>query len=372
LYQEIKFLDLYAINKLHEKEITAAIAKVIQSGWYILGKSVVDFENAYADFSQAKYCAGVANGLDALILSLKVLGIQPGDEVIVPSNTYIASWLAVSHIGAIPVPVEPDINTYNIDPDLIEKAITKHTKAVMVVNLYGQAAELLRIKKITDSYGIYLVEDNAQSQGAFAENTPTGSVGILNGTSFYPGKNLGALGDAGAITTNDEYLFKQIKTFRNYGSEVKYYNVVKGFNSRLDELQAEILLAKLKYLHEENDYRNICAQTYNGILGSCNQVILPAVAENCTSVYHVYMIRTHKRDELQKYLLSKNIHTMVHYPVPPHLQTAYTDLGYKKNSFPIAEEIAETCLSLPIGQHLSQEDICTVGNMISDFFKQNS
>lgn len=367
--QKIDFLDLKKINSSHKADFINIFQKVIDDGWYILGKQVGEFEAAYAQFSQTRFSVGLANGLDALILSLKTLGIGPGDEVIVPSNTYIASWLAISHLGATLVPVEPRVDTYNMNPGLIEAAITPKTKVVMAVNLYGQSAELTKIKAICDRHGIYLVEDNAQAQGADCQGLPTGSVGIINATSFYPGKNLGALGDAGAVTTNDESLEKKIKGLRNYGSSIKYYNEVKGYNSRLDELQAALLILKLKHLPEENSHRQACAEKYTELLAAVDELDLPVLADGCSSVFHIYMIRTNKRDELQRYLASQNIGTMIHYPLPPHLQLAYSELGFKKGDFPIAEKIAETCLSLPMGPHLTIDDITVVAEKIKDFFK---
>ncbi|MCK9403280.1 MAG: DegT/DnrJ/EryC1/StrS family aminotransferase [Chitinophagaceae bacterium] len=366
---KIEFLSLQKINAGYTREYLGVLSKILEDGWYILGKNVNEFEKEYASFSRTGFCVGVANGLDALILSLRSLEIGQGDEVIVPSNTYIASWLAISQVGAIPVPVEPRIDTYNLNPDLIEAAITPATKAVMAVNLYGQAAELGKIKKICNKHKIYLVEDNAQSQGATCEGLFTGSFGIINATSFYPGKNLGALGDAGAITTNDEDIAEKIKIFRNYGSRVKYFNEVRGYNSRLDELQAGFLRIKLQHLKEENIYRQRCSDKYHELLQSIEGLILPVLAEACTSVQHIFLVRTDRRNELQKYLASHNIGTMIHYPVPPHLQTAYKELGYKKGDFPVAEIIAETCLSLPMGTHLSMEEIEFVAREIACFFK---
>jgi dTDP-4-amino-4,6-dideoxygalactose transaminase len=278
--------------------------------------------------------------------------------------------LAITHIGAKVIPVEPNIETYNLDFNLLENAITKNTKAILVVNLYGQAADLFEIKNICEKYNLHLIEDNAQAQGAECNGMPTGSFGIVNATSFYPGKNLGAFGDGGAITTNDIVLFQKIISLRNYGSKVKYYNEVVGYNSRLDEIQASILLIKLKYLNEENEYRKKCAKLYSTELQNINNLILPVISKRCTSVYHIYQIRTNKREELQKYLNANGIQTMVHYPVPPHLQNAYTFLNYKKGDFPIAEEIANTCLSLPIGPHLSIEDIEYVCLKIKSFFNK--
>jgi dTDP-4-amino-4,6-dideoxygalactose transaminase len=370
--EKIEFLDLKKINLYYFKEFHLAFEDLLNEGWFVLGKKVLDFELEYAKFSNVKYSVGVANGLDALILSLKALNIQEGDEIIVPSNTYIATWLAVSHLGAIPVPVEPKIQTYNLDVSKIEAAITIKTKAILVVNLYGQSAELEDIKKIAEKYKIFLLEDNAQAQGATCNNKLTGSFGIINATSFYPGKNLGALGDAGAITTNDKFVFERIKELRNYGSKVKYYNDIKGINSRLDEIQAAFLLIKLRNLHLENKFRNSLAEKYTELLSGIDNLVLPLLGEGCTSVYHIYLVRTKYRNELQEYLLSENIGTMVHYPVPPHLQKAYKELGYCKGDFPIAEEIADTCLSLPLGPHLSIEQVEYVSKKIISFFKKKS
>jgi dTDP-4-amino-4,6-dideoxygalactose transaminase len=366
--KKIDFLDLKKITKIHLDELKNKISNVLDSGWYILGEEVENFEISYSKFSNTSYTIGVANGLDALILSLKSLGIGPEDEVIVPSNTYIATWLAITHVGAKIIPVEPRIDTYNINCDLVEKKISNKTKAILAVNLYGQSAELSKLNLIAKNNGIFLIEDNAQSQGAFCENKQTGSYGIVNGTSFYPGKNLGALGDAGAITTNDAEIYQKIKMLRNYGSQIKYYNEVLGYNSRLDEIQAAILNIKLNTLKSENNYRIKLANIYLKHLDGINDLILPKLAKNCTSVYHLFVIRTNKRDALQKFLSKNNIATMIHYPIPPHLQKAYKYLGYKTNDFPIAEEIASSCLSLPIGPHLSLNDVELVCNKIKLFF----
>ena len=342
----------------------------MDSGWYIMGNKLKQFEQEYANFNQTKYAIGVGNGLDALALSLKALNIGEGDEVIVPSNTYIASWLAVSYEHATPIMVEPRLETYNINPDLIEEKITSRTKAIMPVNLYGQAAELDKIEKIAQKYNLLVVEDNAQSQGALCAGRLAGSYGDINGTSFYPGKNLGALGDAGAITTNDEDLANKVISLRNYGSMKKYYNDEKGYNSRLDEMQAAFLSVKLKYLIQDNAARNQVAAWYTEILRGVGDIVLPVVAENCTSVYHVYMIRTHQRNALQEYLHKNGIGTVIHYPIPPHLQKAYQDLNYKKGAFPLAEEIADTCISLPMSPILTQSEVGQVAECIKDFFKK--
>jgi dTDP-4-amino-4,6-dideoxygalactose transaminase len=369
MFMQIPFLSF---NKMHDDlktELNAVFNKVYDSHWYIMGNELKNFEANYAAYSHTKFCSGLANGLDALIISLKTLNIGKGDEVIVPSNTYIATWLAASYVGATPIPVEPRMDTYNIDPDLIEKAITKNTKVIMPVHLYGQACEMDKIMAIAKKHNLYVVEDNAQAQGAFCNNQITGSFGDINATSFYPAKNLGALGDAGAITTNNEALYTMANVIRNYGSEKKYYNQIKGVNSRLDELQAAILNAKLKYLDTWNKERNVIAAKYTERLKGIEGIIIPFTAEGCTTVVHQYVFRTKKRNELQEHLNKNGIGTLIHYPVPAHLQEAYKEYNYKKSDFPIAEEIAETCLSLPIYLGLKDEEIDYIANTIKSFFK---
>jgi len=307
--------------------------------------------------------------LDAIIIALKTLNIGKGDSVIVPSNTYIATWLAVSYVGAEIIPVEPHPKTYNIDPTKIESAIQSNTKVIIPVHLYGQICEMDKIMAIAQKYNLFVIEDNAQAQGTYFKGKISGSWGHINATSFYPGKNLGALGDAGAITTNDEHLAQKAKTIRNYGSQKKYYNEVKGINSRLDELQAAFLKVKLKYLDEWNKERNQIAQWYYDYLKEIDEIILPTIHPDATSNYHLFVIRTPKRNELQEYLHQHQIGTLIHYPVPPHLQEAYKELGYKKGAFPIAEEIADTCLSLPMYPGLSKENVEYIAQTIKNFFK---
>jgi len=340
---------------------------VFDSQWYILGDHVKQFEKKYADANEVKHCVGVANGLDALILCLKALDIKEGDEVIVPSNTYIASWLAVSYVGATPVPVEPNESTYNISPENIKAAITRKTKVIMPVHLYGQACEMDAIMKIAEENNVYVLEDNAQAQGSSYKGKLTGSFGHINATSFYPGKNLGAYGDAGAITTNNDALADKVKVLRNYGSHKKYFNEIKGVNSRLDELQAAFLTIKINYLTEWNAERNVIATWYNEGLAALKNITSPVLAEGSTSNYHLYVIRTEKRDALAEHLKKNGIGSLIHYPVPPHLQEAYRELGYKKGDFPIVEKIAETCLSLPIYPGIKKEEVDKVINIISDF-----
>lgn len=366
---KVPYLDLKKINEKYSQDFKIAFTNVMDSVWYILGSNVSQFEQEYATFSEVNHCIGVANGLDALIVSLRALGIGKGDEVIVPSNTYIASWLAVSYVGATPIPVEPRISTYNINPELIEEKITAKTKAIMPVNLYGQAAELAEIKAIADKHNLFVIEDNAQSQGAYYKGKITGSWGDINATSFYPGKNLGAIGDAGAITTNNESLDKICRTFRNYGSQKKYFNEIKGVNSRLDELQAALMLPKLRDLNFCSKKRQEIAATYLTELAGIEGLILPQLAEGADSVYHIFLVRTKQRDAFANFLNENSIGTVIHYPIPPHLQEAYSELGYKKGDFPLAEEIAETCLSLPLHQEMTNDEINYVIQTVKKFFK---
>lgn len=365
---KIPYLSFDYQNQLIKKEILRSFEDFFDSKWYILGENVKKFEDEYAAFNNTAYCIGVSNGLDALHLSLKALDIGEGDEVIVPSNTYIATALAVSYVGAIPVFVEPDIRTYNIDPQKIEAAITSKTRAIMPVHLYGQACEMDAIMQIAKKHRLYVIEDNAQSQGAAYNRRLTGSFGHANGTSFYPGKNLGALGDAGAATTSNAEVAGRIRRLRNYGSDKKYFNEEIGFNMRLDEVQAGFLSIKLKYLNEWTRQRQQIASWYDEALKGTGDIILPQTANGSTHVYHIYMIRTRKRDQLQKHLNENNIGNLIHYPIPPHLQKAYQPLGFHKGDFPIAEEIAGTCLSLPLWPGLKEEEVNEVAEKINQFF----
>jgi dTDP-4-amino-4,6-dideoxygalactose transaminase len=364
---KIPFLSFNQMNADVKQETLASFEQFFDSSWYVLGKQVQQFEQDYATFNQTAYSVGVANGLDALIIALKTLNIGPGDEVIVPSNTYIASWLAVSYVGATPIPVEPRIETYNINPEGIESKITTRTKAIMPVHLYGQSCEMAAIMAIAQKHNLQVVEDNAQSQGASCNEQLTGSFGAINGTSFYPGKNLGAYGDAGAITTNHPQLAERAKVIRNYGSEKKYYNSELGINSRLDEVQAGFLSIKLKHLNSWNTERNTIAHWYLQALAGIEQLTLPVLANGCSSVYHLFVIRCAQRETLQTYLTHQGIGTLIHYPVPPHLQEAYRSLGYQKGDFPIAESIAETCLSLPMYPGLRKEEIDYICSTIKQF-----
>jgi len=363
----IPFLNFSPMHSVIKAEMQEAFNRVYESNWFVLGKELEQFENAYSNFNEVKRTVGLSNGLDALHLALKACGVGVGDEVIVPSNTYIATVFAVSYVGATPVFVEPNKETYNIDPNRIEAAITSKTKAIMPVHLYGQACEITAIMELAKKYRLYVIEDNAQSQGARFDGKITGSWGDINATSFYPGKNLGALGDAGAVTTNSDELAQKVRVFRNYGSRKKYYNEVIGHNMRLDELQAALLSVKLKRLNEWTAQRQQIAAWYEDALKYAEGIILPKIAKGATHVYHLYVIRTNKRDELQKYLNDNGLGTLIHYPIPPHLQEAYKELGCKKGDFPIAEEIAKTALSLPIWPGMTHAEVLLVSETISNF-----
>lgn len=350
------FLDLKSINLRQKEEFQAALAAVLDSGWLVLGKQTEAFEKEYATYCGTHHCIGVANGLEALHLVLKAWGIGHGDEVIVPSNTYIATWLAVSQVGAKPVPVEPDLSTYNINPDLIEAAITPRTRAIIPVHLYGQTANMEAIMAIANRHGLKVLEDGAQAHGAALNKCRAGALGHAAAFSFYPGKNLGALGDGGAVTTNDKELADKIRVLRNYGSHTKYHNEVRGYNSRLDELQAAFLRAKLPLLDADNAHRAEIAARYSEGLRSVNGLTLPGVSVGCEHVWHLYVVRHAKRDALQKRLAELGVGTMIHYPIPPHLQTAYKDIGIPEGALPISERIHQEVLSLPMGPTMSHED----------------
>ncbi|MGA2408185.1 MAG: DegT/DnrJ/EryC1/StrS family aminotransferase [Bacteroidales bacterium] len=370
----IPFLDLKKINDSFEPQLLNSIRRVLDSGWYLLGDEAKAFEQEYSHFIGSKHCIGVANGLDALRLVLKAyieLGImKEGDEIIVPANTYIASILAITENRLVPVLVEPDINNYNIDPSKIEEKISKHTRGIMIVHLYGQNAMHPEINHLVKRYNLKLIEDNAQAQGCLFGDKRTGSLGDAAGHSFYPGKNLGALGDAGAVTTNDDELADVVRTIANYGSKVKYQNLFKGLNSRLDELQAAILRTKLPRLDADNQRRRDVAQYY--ISNITNQsIILPATfnlqsaTSNLGHVWHLFVIRCNHRNELQEFLFENDIQTMIHYPIPPHKQLAYRELCYK--SFPITENIHNQVLSLPISPVISEKEAKMVVEVINNF-----
>lgn len=366
----VPFVDFTPSNAQFREKALQTFEQVFDKGWYILGQEVQNFEQEYAQYHAVKHCIGVANGLDALHIALRIKGIGKGDEVIVPSNTYIATVLAISFVGAKPVFVEPCKDTYNLDPQQIEQVITSNTRAIIPVHLYGQACEMNAIMQIANKHNLYVVEDNAQAQGASYDGKKTGAFGNVNATSFYPSKNLGALGDAGAITTDDDTYAYKCRVMRNYGSQKRYYNEVIGVNSRLDEVQAALLRLKLQYLDQWNTERNQIAQIYLKELQNTGDIILPLTAEKATHIYHLFVIRTQYRDALQEYLQKNGIQTVIHYPVPPHLQECYQHLGYKKGDFPIAEELADTCLSLPIFVGISEQQIQYVCDTIKKFFQR--
>jgi dTDP-4-amino-4,6-dideoxygalactose transaminase len=356
----VPFLSLYPAYDEIREEIDAAYRRVMESGWYILGKEVEAFEQEFAEYLGAKDCIGVGNGLEALHLILRAYEIGPGDEVIVPANTYIATWLAVSYTGAVPVPVEPDPRTYNIDPARIEAAITPRTKAILPVHLYGQTADMDPIVDLAQRYNLKVIEDCAQAQGACYRGRKAGILGDAAGFSFYPGKNLGAFGDAGAVVTNDESVARRIRSLRNYGSQKKYYNDEKGFNSRLDPLQAAFLRVKLNHLDEWNQRRKRFAAEYMERLGAVPDLVLPHVPDWADPIWHIFVVRHPQRDALQAHLHRGEIGTLIHYPVPPHLSDAYQELQFHSGDFPITEELAETVLSLPMGPHIQFDDIYAV------------
>ena len=354
---KVPFLNLTAPYLELKQELDAAYQRVMESGWYILGKEVEAFEVNFATYCQVKHCISVGNGLDALHLILRAMDIGPGDEVIVPANTYIASWLAVSYAGATPVPVEPDRKTHNINPERIEAAITNRTKAIMPVHLYGQPSDMDSIDKIAKLYGIKVIEDAAQAHGARYKGRRAGSLADAAGFSFYPTKNLGALGDGGAVTTNDADLADKIRLLRNYGSRTKYLNEFKGFNSRLDELQAALLNVKLTKLDRWNTYRTQVAKEYLEKLVNVSNLTLPFVPSWTEPVWHLFVVRHPKRYELEQHLNQSGIGTLIHYPVPPHLSNAYIKNGYQLGDFPITEELSTQVLSLPIGPHMTNEEV---------------
>lgn len=356
IMSDIPFLDLKAPYWELRDELDSAYLRVMESGWYILGRELELFEQEFASYCGVTHCIGVGNGLDALQLILRAMDIGPGDEVIVPSNTYIATWLAVTYVGATPVPVEPDEVTFNIDTSRIEEAVTPRTKAILVVHLYGNPVEMGPVRAVADQYGLKVVEDVAQAHGAMYKGARTGALGDAAGFSFYPGKNLGALGDGGAITTNDESLAGKIRALRNYGSSQKYVNEFKGVNSRLDEMQAAFLRVKLKHLDTWNARRRAIAECYCSELAG-TELTLPALPAHSESVWHLYVVRSTRRHYLQNALKERGVGTLIHYPIPPHLQNAYSELGYRPGSFPIAERLAEEVISLPLWPQM-QEDTC--------------
>jgi len=352
-----------SIIKRHESDLLEAMRKVLNSGWYIQGEQKKLFEKLFSDYCGTKFCIGVGNGLEALFLVLKAWDIGEGDEVIVPSNTYIATWLAVSHCGAKPIPVEPDINTFNINPDLIEKSITKNTKAIIPVHLYGLAADMNPIIEIAKSNKLKVLSDAAQSHGAHYFEKAVSSFGDATAYSFYPTKNLGALGDAGAITTNDELLAKKLKSISDYGSKEKYINDEIGYNSRLDEIQAAILIEKLKHLDIDNTQRSKIADRYSALLKKEKNLTLPFVPEGYKHVWHLYVIRTKYREQLKKAFEESEIGYLIHYPISPHLQKAYSG-SYLSFNLKIAEQLQNEVISLPMGPSMKIEEVDYVCEVI--------
>jgi dTDP-4-amino-4,6-dideoxygalactose transaminase len=363
----IPFLDLKPAYRELQVELDAAWRRVMESGWYVLGEEVEAFEREFAAYCGARHCVGVGNGLDALIFILRGYDIGPDSEVIVPANTYIATWLAVSYVGATPVPVEPNLQTYNLDPGQIEAAITSRTRGIIPVHLYGQPAEMKAIREIGLRHGLKIIEDAAQAHGAAYQGKRAGNLGEAAAFSFYPTKNLGAFGDAGAVVTNDDGLAERVRVLRNYGSKAKYYNEVKGVNSRLDPIQASFLRVKLHYLEAWNARRRKVAREYLEGLSECSDLMLPSVAPAAEPVWHQFVIRHPLRDELQRHLNETGVGTLVHYPVPPHLSGAYADGGWKRGDFPATEELANTLLSIPVSPHLGDDAIAFVIHALQAF-----
>lgn len=347
------FLDLQIAYLEMQEDLNSAVRRVMSSGWYILGPEVEAFENEFAAYCGVRHCIGVSNGLDALELILRGYGIGAGDEVIVPANTFIATWLAVSRTGALPVPVEPDEPTYTIPADEVEKAISPRTRAVMPVHLYGQPADMEPICEVARRHGLKIIEDAAQAHGAQYRGRRVGSLGDAAAFSFYPGKNLGALGDGGAVTTDDTALAQRLRRLRNYGSAVKYRHETMGFNARLDEVQAALLRVKLTRLDDWNQRRRGIAARYRKELPQSSLLVRPHVREDVEPVWHLFVIRHPRRDELQQHLARAGVETLIHYPIPPHRSGAYADRGFREGDFPITDQIAATVLSLPIGPHLT-------------------
>ena len=359
----VPFLDLKAINLRHREDYVAALKRVLDSGRLLLGDENQAFESEFAVWCGADHCVGVGNGLEALHLVLLAWGIGKGDEVLVPSNTYIATWLAITHCGATPVPVEPDPNTYNMDAARLAEAVTTRTKAIIPVHLYGQAADMDAVLAVARKHGLKVLEDAAQAHGARYRGRRSGSLADAAGFSFYPGKNLGALGDGGAVTTSDAELAEKLRMLRNYGSKVKYHNEALGWNSRLDELQAAFLRAKLPMLEADNAVRSALAARYQERLADLPGIVLPTVAQHCDPVWHLYVVQHPERDRLAGYLRAMGIDTLIHYPIAPHLQPAYAALSVSKRSLPIAEALHRNVLSLPLwpGMSFSQADTVIEG-----------
>ena len=360
----IKFLDLEKVNNRFRKEIDSRIKTILDKGWYLQGEEDKTFEDNFAKFCNTKYCVGCANGLDALNLIIRAWGFKAGDEIIVPANTYIASILAISENGCTPVLVEPSIDTYNINPDLIEEKITSKTKAIMVVHLYGQAVQMDKVWQLAKKYDLKIIEDSAQAHGAIYKGRKTGNLGDASGFSFYPGKNLGCMGDGGAVTTSDEELAQKIRALGNYGSHKKYCNLYKGVNSRLDEIQAAVLDVKLPHLDKDNQRRREISKYYRENIKN-PAIILPKTYDEMAHVWHVFAVRTQNRDKLQQYLKDNDIQTLIHYPTPPHKQQAYKE--WNNLSYPITEEIHRTILSLPISPVMEDDEVMKVVKTVNSY-----
>jgi dTDP-4-amino-4,6-dideoxygalactose transaminase len=366
--EPIPFLSFSPQHKAIRQEALEALARVYDKNWFILGDALKAFEEAYAAFCGTSWCVGVGNGYDALVVALKTCGIGKGDEIIVPANTYVATWHAAAQTGAILRPVEPDPLTFNIDPQQIEQHITSKTKAILPVHLYGQACNMTAIMALARQYNLMVVEDNAQAHGATWAGQRTGSFGHANATSFYPTKNLGALGDGGAVTTSDETKAQLARQFRNYGFASKHVCAEKGINSRLDEMQAAVLSVKLKYLAQWNEQRRGLAELYLEKLRDVGDIILPTAPAEARHVYHLFVIRTAQRDKLKDVLAKEGIETMIHYPIPPHLQQAYVEYKFKKADFPLTERMADTMLSLPLWPGMREEQVARISKVIRKFF----
>ena len=373
----VSFLDLRSLHNSIRTDLQAAFDRVLDSSSYVLGAECRQFENEFAAYCGTTHCVGVGNGLEALHLILRAYRIGDGDEVIVPANTYIATWLAVTYAGAIPVPVEPDERTYNLDPARIEAAVTSKTRAIIAVHLYGQPADMDPINAVAQKHGLKVIEDAAQAHGARYKGRRVGGLGDAAGFSFYPGKNLGALGDGGAVTTNDAELADKVRVLSNYGSRIKYHNEARGFNSRLDELQAAFLREKLKKLDSWNERRKALAAEYiqrlspslplQGLGNGAWKIKIPFVPDWADPVWHLFVIRSKNRDALLKHLTDQGIGTLIHYPVPPHRQPAYAELGFGEGSFPITERIHQEVLSLPMGPHLDSQAVALVADAVKRF-----
>ncbi len=368
----VPILDLKPAYDELRAELDAAYHRVMESGWLLLGRELAAFEAEYAASVGVQHCVGVANGLEAMQLVLLALGVGPGDEVIVPSHGYIATWLAVTHVGARPVPCEPDPLTYNLDPTRLAALLTPRTRAILPIHLYGQTADMAALNPIAARHGLFVLEDAAQSHGALCRGRAAGALGGAAGVSFYPSKNLGALADAGAVTTNDSALADKIRHLRNYGSKVRYHNEYLGLNSRLSELQAAFLRAKLPILAEWNLRRGALAGQYFGQLQGVGDLVLPHVPDWASPVWHLFVVRTARRDALQQHLATQGVGTQIHYPIPPHLSKAYAASGWKHGDFPLAEKFAGEVLSLPIGPHTTAEQVDFVCTQVRSFFGKAS